>query len=136
MNNEQSQQPLSFQYIVPAAQLPLESRLLAAILDGINGQNQLLGELLRQIKSSSQSGQQQQSLAQWQSQNPELAEQCQKAAEHLNGIWISQLNEFLSDVMDVEDNQFSVREFTDKWGHTIQALQQIMYVLALWGGPK
>ena len=109
----------------------LQDRTLAAQ----NRQNELLGELLNQFTAAGR--QKAMELAQWKKSNPRLARACKDAAEKLAQIQ-TEFIDSLSDEIDVnydvlQDGDFALGEFVDKFGPRVIHLNSLLQVLAQLG---
>ncbi len=109
----------------------LQDRTLAAQ----NRQNELLEELIDQIGAAGR--QKALELAQWKKSNPRLARACKEAAEKLGQIQTDFIDS-LSDEIDVnydvlQDGDFALGEFVDKFGPRIIHLNSLLQVLAQLG---
>ena len=109
----------------------LQDRTLAAQ----NRQNELLTELINQFTAAGR--QKAMELAQWKKSNPRLARACNDAAEKLAQIQTDFI-ESLSDEIDVnydvlQDGDFALGEFVDKFGPRVIHLNSLLQVLAQLG---
>ena len=106
----------------------LQDRTLAAQ----NRQNELLEELIEQFSAAGR--QRAAELAQWKESNPRLSRACKDAAEKLSQIQTDFIDS-LSDEIDVnydvlQDGDFALAEFVDKYGPRIIHLNSLVQVLS------
>lgn len=108
-----------------------QSRLLTAT----NRQNELLEEVLEQLGAAAR--QRGLELAQWKKANPRLARSCKAAAEKLGRIQTDFIDS-LSDEIDenfelLQDGEFVLNEFVDRFGPRFVHLNTILQVLTQLG---
>lgn len=105
------------------------------ILSAQNRQNELLEEVIEHLSAAGR--QRAAELSQWKQANPRLARACKAAAEKLNQIQTDFIDS-LSDEIDsnfefLQDGDFILNEFVDKFGPRFVHLNTILQVLTQLG---
>ncbi len=111
--------------------IALQDRMLAAQ----NRNNELLTEVIEQLSAAAR--QRTAELSQWKQENPRLARACKAAAEKLNQLQTDFIDS-LSDEVDtnfdlLQDGDFVLNEFVDKYGPRFIHLNTILQVLTQLG---
>lgn len=98
-------------------------------------QNELLQEIVNQLGLAQR--QRNMELAQWKQANPKLANACKLAAERLGKIQTDFLANLASEVDDsfenLQDSEYMLNEFFDKYGPRIIHLNTLLQTLAALG---
>lgn len=115
-----------------------QTRLLRDILAAQDRQNELLEELVAQLGANSR--QRTQELNHWKDANPELAQNCRSAAETLTRVQTAFLHTLTDEVNGnaeaLEDGEFMLSEFVDRFGPRLAHLNGVLQVLAQLSGPQ
>lgn len=111
-------------------------RLLRDLVSAQDRQNELLEELVQQMGANQR--QRNQELQQWKSANPELAQKCRVAAEALCQVQTSFLQNLTEEAAvnadALNDGEYMLGEFVDRYGPRLAHLNGILQVLAQLGG--
>ena len=106
--------------------------LLRQMLAAQDRQNHLLEELSQQLNASQR--QRATELGQWREANPELASSCRLAAETLSRVQTQFLNNLTDEVREneesLEDGEFMLNEFVDRFGPRLAHLNGVLQVLS------
>lgn len=115
-----------------------QSLLLRQILAALDRQNEVLEEMVTQM--SAQQRQRSVELEQWKKVNPELAQDCRRAAETLSRVqneFLTSLTEEVHENADVlMDGEFMLTEFVDRFGPRLAHLNGVLQVLSQLGGNQ
>lgn len=148
LNENGPARPVSAQVDAPSSSIPQSNDLNELIalmrrsvhlqdrnLAAQNRQNDLLCELINQFTAAGR--QKAVELSEWKKSNPRLARACKDAAEKLSRIQ-TEFIDSLSDEIDVnydvlQDGDFALGEFVDKFGPRIIHLNSLLQVLAQLG---
>ena len=114
-----------------------QALLLRELLAAQDRQNELLEELIQQVGAVQR--QKAKELGQWKRANPELSQQCRRAAEALSKVQ----TEFLSNLTEeIDDNyehfmggEFMLNEFVDRFGPRLAHLNGVLQVLGQLSAP-
>jgi len=108
------------------------SELLREVLAAQDRTNEILEELLGVMANSHK--QRAQELHQWRSANPALADDCREAAESLSRVQLQYLERLTEEICDtaedMEDGEFMLNEFVDRFGPRLAHLNGVIQVLA------
>ncbi len=106
--------------------------LLREVLAAQDRTNELLEDLVSVMASSHK--QRSQELHQWRHANPDLAESCREAAESLSRVQVEYLERMTDEIRDtaedMEDGEFMLNEFVDRFGPRLAHLNGVIQVLA------
>jgi len=109
-----------------------QSELLREVLASQDRTNEILEELVGVMASSQK--QRAQELHQWRSANPRLSENCREAAESLSRVQLQYLERITDEICDtaedMEDGEFMLNEFVDRFGPRLAHLNGVIQVLA------
>ncbi len=110
----------------------VQIELLRQLVAGQQRQNELLAELTQM--SVGMQKQRAAELQQWKEQNPRLARACRRAAEALNTVQTRFLESITDEVIDnqenLEDSDYMLHEFVDRFGPRLAHLNGVLQVLA------
>lgn len=97
---------------------PTTTDLLGALLNATYQQNELLAQLIQQMKERDERPSPQQvQIANWKKANPALSQRVGEATQHLNNLFQAWLEQLCEEAMGLEqDDHFNLREFLDKYG--------------------
>lgn len=113
----------------------LTVHLLRELVVGQQRQNKLLEELAQSTANLQK--QRINELQQWKDANPELAQACRQAAEVLSRVqtqFLETMTEEINDNEDaLEDSDFILNEFVDRFGPRMAHLNGVLQVLAQLG---
>lgn len=118
---------------LPSAESQHEhTELLREVLTAQDRTNELLEELVN--ATSAQQKQRATELNQWKQANPQLARHCRKAAEGLSQVqigFLERMTEEIDDTLeDLQDGDFMLTEFVDRFGPRMAHLNGVIQVLA------
>lgn len=106
--------------------------LLREVLAAQDRTNELLEDLVSVMANSHK--QRSQELHQWRHANPDLAESCREAAESLSRVQIEYLERMTDEIRDtaedMEEGEFMLNEFVDRFGPRLAHLNGVIQVLA------
>ncbi len=106
--------------------------LLQQVISNQEQQNQLLGELNKQLSAAQR--QRAQELGQWKDANPDLAKCCRSAAETLSRVQTQFLQNLTEEIEMHEDclmdGEFMLNEFVDRFGPRLAHLNGVLQVLS------
>ncbi|MEM0925800.1 MAG: hypothetical protein AAGJ83_07165 [Planctomycetota bacterium] len=109
--------------------------LLRHLVAGQQQQNQLLEQLIQQNNAANE--QRVSELQQWKDANPELSRACRSAAETLSRVQTRFLDSMTEEIADSEDSleesEFMLHEFVDRFGPRLAHLNGVLQVLAQLG---
>ncbi|MCD0459529.1 hypothetical protein [Roseiconus lacunae] len=109
--------------------------LLRHLIAGQQQQNRLLEQMIQQQNAANE--QRASELQQWKDANPELARSCRTAAETLSRVqtrFLDSLTEEIADSEDsLEESEFMLNEFVDRFGPRLAHLNGVLQVLAQLG---
>jgi hypothetical protein len=109
--------------------------LLRHLVAGQQQQNQLLQQLIQQ--QSAVQEQRASELQQWKDANPELSRACREAAETLSRVQTRFLDSLTEEIADgeegLEESEFMLNEFVDRFGPRLAHLNGVLQVLAQLG---
>ncbi|OYP32201.1 hypothetical protein [Rhodopirellula sp. MGV] len=109
--------------------------LLRHLIAGQQQQNRLLEQMIQQQNAVNE--QRASELQQWKDANPELARSCRSAAETLSRVqtrFLDSLTEEIADSEDsLEESEFMLNEFVDRFGPRLAHLNGVLQVLAQLG---
>ncbi|MCC9602850.1 hypothetical protein LOC67_20050 [Stieleria sp. JC731] len=109
--------------------------LLRHLIAGQQQQNRLLEQMIQQQNAVNE--QRATELQQWKDANPELARSCRTAAETLSRVqtrFLDSLTEEIADSEDsLEESEFMLNEFVDRFGPRLAHLNGVLQVLAQLG---
>ncbi len=109
-----------------------QTELLREVLAGQDRTNEILEELVGVMASSQK--QRAQELHQWRLANPGLSENCREAAESLSRVQLQYLERITEEICDtaedMEDGEFMLNEFVDRFGPRLAHLNGVIQVLA------
>ena len=109
-----------------------QSELLREVLAAQDRTNEILEELVGVMATAQK--QRAQELHQWRSANPELADCCRDAAESLSRVQIQYLERITEEINDtaeaMEEGEFMLNEFVDRFGPRLAHLNGVIQVLA------
>ena len=112
--------------------------LLRQLVAGQQQQNQLLERLIQQQKAVNE--QRATELQQWKEANPDLARACRSAAETLSRVQTQFLDNLTEEIADSEDSleesEFMLNEFVDRFGPRLAHLNGVLQVLAQLGNGE
>ncbi len=112
--------------------------LLRHLVAGQQQQNQLLERLIQQQNAVNE--QRANELQQWKEANPELARACRSAAETLSRVQTRFLDNMTEEIADSEDSleesEFMLNEFVDRFGPRLAHLNGVLQVLAQLGNGE
>jgi predicted DsbA family dithiol-disulfide isomerase len=110
----------------------VQIELLRQLVAGQQRQNELLAELTQ--FTAGMHKQRAAELQQWKDANPGLAKACRRAAETLNRVQTRFLESITEEVDDnaehLEDGDFMLHEFVDRFGPRLAHLNGVLQVLA------
>jgi ferric-dicitrate binding protein FerR (iron transport regulator) len=105
------------------------------LVAGQQQQNQLLQQLIQQ--QSAVQEQRASELQQWKDANPELSRACREAAETLSRVQTRFLDSLTEEIADgeegLEESEFMLNEFVDRFGPRLAHLNGVLQVLAQLG---
>ena len=107
--------------------------ILRSLVGKIDDQNDLLEELIQQNSQS----QRRSYLLEWRRQNPKLATRCKEAARKLSETqqaFISSIIDEINEADDMEESEFLMNEFADRFGNRLANLNGILQALMQLGG--
>lgn len=107
-------------------------QLVGALLDAQNRCNNLLGAMFNHMREDSrQKSGQEDTLAMWKANNPDLSKRCGKSSKILAEIQKAYLSQVLDELEFLNpDNEFEVREFLDRFGQGFMQLNGILHTVA------
>lgn len=112
--------------------------LLRHLVAGQQQQNQLLEQLIQQQNAVNE--QRAQELQQWKEANPDLARSCRSAAETLSRVQTQFLDNLTEEIADsegsLEESEFMLNEFVDRFGPRLAHLNGVLQVLAQLGNNE
>ena len=112
-----------------------QTELLREVLAAQDRTNEILEELVG-VMSAGQK-QRAQELHQWRNANPDLSENCRDAAELLSRVQLQYLERITEEISDtseeMEDGEFMLNEFVDRFGPRLAHLNGVIQVLAQLG---
>lgn len=112
--------------------------LLRHLVAGQQQQNRLLEQLIQQNNAINE--QRANELQQWKDANPELARSCRAAAETLSRVQTQFLDSLTEEIADSEDSlqesEFMLNEFVDRFGPRLAHLNGVLQVLAQLGNGE
>ncbi|MCO8124264.1 hypothetical protein NHH03_21155 [Stieleria sp. TO1_6] len=112
--------------------------LLRHLVAGQQQQNQLLEQLIQQNNSVNE--QRANELQQWKDANPDLARSCRTAAETLSRVQTQFLDNLTEEIVDseggLEESEFMLNEFVDRFGPRLAHLNGVLQVLAQLGNGE
>lgn len=112
--------------------------LLRHLVAGQQQQNQLLERLIQQNNAVNE--QRANELQQWKDANPRLARSCRAAAETLSRIQTQFLDNLTEEICDsdesLEESEFMLNEFVDRFGPRLAHLNGVLQVLAQLGNGE
>ena len=112
--------------------------LLRHLVAGQQQQNQLLEQMVQQ--SNAVNEQRANELQQWKDANPGLARSCRAAAETLSRVQTQFLDKMTDEIVDSEDSleesEFMLNEFVDRFGPRLAHLNGVLQVLAQLGNSE
>lgn len=112
--------------------------LLRHLVAGQQQQNQLLEQLIQQNNAVHE--QRASELQQWKEANPELARACRSAAETLSRVQTQFLDSLTEEIADseesLEESEFMLNEFVDRFGPRLAHLNGVLQVLAQLGNGE
>jgi hypothetical protein len=110
----------------------VQVELLRQLVAGQQRQNELLAELTQ--LSVGMHKQRAAELQQWKDANPKLARACRRAAETLNSVQTRFLESITEEVEEnkehLEDGDFMLHEFVDRFGPRLAHLNGVLQVLS------
>ena len=117
----------------------LQVRVLEQILSALDRQNELIEELISQTNASQRNRANE--LNQWKQTHPDLAGKCRMAAESLSKVQINYLESITEEVSEnsevLQDGEFMLAEFVDRFGPRLAHLNGMLQVLTqLSGSPS
>lgn len=108
------------------------SELLREVLAAQDRTNEILEELVGVMATSQK--QRAQELHHWRDANPALADNCREAAESLSRVQLQYLERLTEEICDtaedMEDGEFVLNEFVDRFGPRLAHLNGVIQVLA------
>lgn len=112
--------------------------LLRHLVAGQQQQNQLMEQLIQQNNAVNE--QRANELQQWKDANPGLARSCRSAAETLSRVQTQFLDNLTEEICDSEDSleesEFMLNEFVDRFGPRLAHLNGVLQVLAQLGNSE
>ncbi len=109
--------------------------LLRHLVAGQQQQNQLLEQMIQQNNAAND--QRAGELKQWKDANPDLARSCHNAAETLSRVQTQFLDTLTEEISDsegsLEESEFMLNEFVDRFGPRLAHLNGVLQVLAQLG---
>lgn len=106
--------------------------LLRQIVTSQERQTKLMEEMVHHLSAAQK--QRQAELGAWKEQNPDLADNCKKAAETLSKVQTQFLQTVTQEVIDSDesllDSDYMLNEFVDRFGPRLVHLNGILQVLA------
>ncbi|MCS7469131.1 hypothetical protein NZK35_20965 [Stieleria sp. ICT_E10.1] len=112
--------------------------LLRHLVAGQQQQNQLLERLIQQNNAMNE--QRASELQQWKEANPRLARSCRAAAETLSRVQTQFLDNLTEEICDseegLEESEFILNEFVDRFGPRLAHLNGVLQVLAQLGNGE
>lgn len=112
--------------------------LLRHLVAGQQQQNQLLERLVQQQNAANE--QRATELQQWKDANPGLARSCRSAAETLSRVQTQFLDTLTEEINDsdggLEESEFMLNEFVDRFGPRLAHLNGVLQVLAQLGNGE
>ncbi|MEK6239577.1 MAG: hypothetical protein N2C14_33075 [Planctomycetales bacterium] len=111
--------------------LSAQIQLLQQLLSATDRQNELLEEILAQTNVAQK--QRANELSQWKQSNPHLASKCRSAANALSRVQLNYLESVTDEVAEhgeaLEDGEFMLAEFVDRFGPRLAHLNGMLQVL-------
>ncbi len=108
------------------------NELLREVLAAQDRTNEILEELVGVMATNQK--QRAQELQQWRTANPSLAENCREAAESLSRVQLQYLERITDEICDtaedMEEGEFVLNEFVDRFGPRLAHLNGVIQVLA------
>lgn len=108
------------------------SELLREVLAAQDRTNEILEELLNVMAAGQK--QRAQELHQWRNANPVLSDNCREAAESLSRVQVQYLERITEEICDtaeeMEEGEFMLNEFVDRFGPRLAHLNGVIQVLA------
>ncbi len=115
-----------------------QTQLLQQILEALQRQNELTEELIRVLGRNSR--QRQVQLRLWRNAHPELAQAFRQASQVLQKAQLAYLQHIAEEVLasgeDLEDGQFLLQEFVDRFGPRLAHLNGMLQVFAHLGAEE
>lgn len=112
--------------------------LLRHLVAGQQQQNRLLEQLIQQQNAVNE--QRASELQQWKDANPDLARSCRSAAETLSRVQTQFLDNLTEEIADsdggLEESEFMLNEFVDRFGPRLAHLNGVLQVLAQLGNSE
>lgn len=112
--------------------------LLRHLVAGQQQQNRLLEQMIQQQNAVNE--QRASELQQWKDANPELARSCRAAAETLSRVQTQFLDNLTEEIADsdgsLEESEFMLNEFVDRFGPRLAHLNGVLQVLAQLGNGE
>lgn len=112
--------------------------LLRHLVAGQQQQNQLLEQMIQQNNAVNE--QRANELQQWKDANPDLARSCRAAAETLSRVQTQFLDNLTEEISDsdggLEESEFMLNEFVDRFGPRLAHLNGVLQVLAQLGNGE
>lgn len=109
-----------------------QAELLREVLAAQDRTNEILEELVSVMASSQK--QRAQELHQWRNANPQLSDNCREAAESLSRVQLQYLERITEEICDtaedMEEGEFMLNEFVDRFGPRLAHLNGVIQVLA------
>ena len=109
-----------------------QSELLREVLAAQDRTNEILEELAAVMATGQK--QRAQELHQWRNANPVLSENCRKAADSLSRVQLQYLERITEEICesgeDMEEGEFMLNEFVDRFGPRLAHLNGVIQVLA------
>ncbi|MCG8450254.1 MAG: hypothetical protein MI725_11850 [Pirellulales bacterium] len=111
------------------------AELLREVLAAQDRTNELLEELVGVMAAGQK--QRAQELHQWRNANPDLSDSCRDAAESLSRVQLLYLQRITEEIIDtaeeMEEGEFMLNEFVDRFGPRLAHLNGVIQVLAQLG---
>jgi hypothetical protein len=112
--------------------------LMRHLVAGQQQQNQLLERMIQQNNAVNE--QRSNELQQWKDANPDLARSCRAAAETLSRVQTQFLDNMTEEICDseggLEESEFMLNEFVDRFGPRLAHLNGVLQVLAQLGNGE
>ena len=117
---------------VPETKKPMVEQLLGSLLNAQLQQNEMLEKLVRQLTLESQVRQiQATAFAQWKKTHPQVCERCKKILPDVDRFFTAFITRLMDTFEEVdEDNEFSSREFIDRYGPSLAQMQNLVQLFS------
>jgi len=127
--------PASSSAITPAPESGESTGLLRDMLAALDRQNELLEGMLNHMLS--QQRQREIELRKWRNHYPQLARRCRSAADVLGKVHAEFLDSITREIdenaEDLQDGEFTLAEFVDRFGPRLAHLTGLLHILSQLG---